>query len=174
MHTKTRYNYIDWPKIDQKLTKNSTKKSTERFVSHFCIFPSRYLQILLLWVITFPFHYGITIMADVSLILLFIFLAAGTFLSRSPPGGTNVLNIIFPITIIRNSQFWRKIHRHFSSHWVKCSVFGFGRFFFSEQLTIKVLLLTLGGRALYLSIISFRFFWINLDFRILDFRFFDF
>ena len=117
-------------------------------------------------------------MADVSLILLFIFLAAGTFLSRSPPCGTNVLNIIFPITIIRNSQFWRKIHRHFSSHWVKCSVFGFGRFFFSEQLTIKVLLLTLGGRALYLSIISFIFSESDgihfLESQFPDFRFLDF
>ena len=108
MHTKTRYNYVDWPKIDQKMSK---KIPTERFVSTFCIFPSKIFTDFV--VVIYPresdyFRFSLWYYKEqwpMSLILSFHLFSRGTFLNHHQVA-QHVLNISFLITI-RNSQFWR-------------------------------------------------------------------
>jgi len=107
MHTKTRYNYIDWPKNDKK----NWKISTERFVSTFCIFPSKIFTDFVVIICSREggyFRFSLWYYKEhwlMSVILPFHLFRRGTFLNHHQVA-QNVLNIRFFITI-RNSQFWR-------------------------------------------------------------------
>ena len=127
IHTKTRYNYIDWPKND-KLTKNGSdgqKDSFPRFAfSSEDIY--RFFVVICPRVITFAFLCLVLQRAmDVTNTSFFLFhlfskYFAGTFLNDHHVA-QNVLNIIIIITI-QNSQFWSSFYNSqvFCSHWVEC------------------------------------------------------
>ena len=112
MHTKTSYNYVDWPKNDQK-NRQKTKKNIDRKICfHFLHFSSKniYRFLLLLfvqeWLLSHFFMVLQRALADDVTNTSFSFhLLAGTFLNHHHVA-LNVLNIRFIITI-QNSQFWR-------------------------------------------------------------------